>query len=85
MAKGNEQHIPSQTVFHNVCSGTCCSFLHFYNLDSKGSHKATTHDCVPHRRDCGVCSEHTVLFLCLCNLASKSRHKAVTLTAFLGY
>ena len=33
--KGNEQHIPSQTVLRNVCSGTCCSFLCFVYLVSK--------------------------------------------------
>ena len=24
---GKAEHIPSQTVFHNVCSGTCSAFL----------------------------------------------------------
>ena len=53
-------------------------FLWLYNLASKNSHKATTHDCIPQEVVCGVCSERTVFFLCFYNLASKGCHKAAT-------
>lgn len=33
LGKGKAWHIPSQTVFHNVCSGTCHAFFVFAELD----------------------------------------------------
>ena len=32
LVKGRVRHIPSQTVFHNVCSGTCRTLLGFMQI-----------------------------------------------------
>ena len=68
IAKGRPQHIPSQTdTVVRFVQEHVAVFLCLCDLATKGRHKATTHDCVPQRVVCGVCSEHTVLFLCLCD------------------
>ena len=43
--KGKSTVSPSQTVFHNVCSGHTVLFLCLYDADSKKCHEATTHNC----------------------------------------
>ena len=47
MAKGKSTVYPSQTVFHNVCSGHTVLFLCLCDLGSKERHKAATPNCVP--------------------------------------
>ena len=45
--KGKSTVYPSQTVFHNVCSGHTVLFLCLCDLVSKERHKATTRNGVP--------------------------------------
>ena len=47
MAKGKSTVYPSQTAFHDVCSGHTVLFLCLYDLGKKERHKATTRNGVP--------------------------------------
>ena len=40
--KGKSTASPSQTVFHNVCSGHAVLFLYFHDVDRGERHRATT-------------------------------------------
>ena len=47
MCKGKSTAYPSQTVFHNVCSGHAVLFLGLCDLGNKERHKASTRNCAP--------------------------------------